>query len=94
MLPENTKEYKGKIITESEYYYGRKPTYWDKMYYWDAVEDRRNRARDIYYKMVTKDIKNQKDQNPLTYEESVRQHKVKKAFDDTQRLLDERNNLA
>ena len=91
MNPENTKEYQGKTITESEYYYGVKSSYWDNMYYWDAVEDRRNRARDIYYKISTIDTKNIK---PLTYEESVRQHKVKKAFDDTQRLLDERNNLA
>ena len=72
----------------SEFYYGVHSDRWDKMYYFDAIEDRRNLARDLYFKLY----KEQESSNKLlNFKHRYRTWKVEKAWKLNQKLLDERN---
>jgi hypothetical protein len=81
---EDTKKYKGKNIPASEYYYGVLSSTWDNMLYWDAVKDRRDRARELFYDLL-------EDTKPKDYDEQVRESKIYKAWKDNEKLLDERS---
>ena len=87
---ENVMKYNGKTMTASEYYYDCTYDVWDKMFYPEAIIDRKYRA----WKLFTK-LYNESQTYPMTQELpielSTRMRKVKKAFDDNQRLVDEKN---
>ncbi len=75
----------GRSMTASEYYYGvSDPTYWDKMLYFEALKDRAERAKQLYFKLYKMGSKVQ------SFDDKVRFFKVEKAMRDTKQLVDER----
>jgi soluble lytic murein transglycosylase-like protein len=81
---EDTKNYKGKNIPASVYYYGVLSNTWDNMLYWDAVKDRRDRARKLFFELMN-------FKETRQFDDLVREHKVYKAWKDNEKLLDERS---
>jgi len=69
--------------TKSEYYYGCSFKEWENLSYFDAIEMRRNKAKELFVYLDS--IKNP------DYETRVRTHKVYKAWMDNDKLLEERN---
>lgn len=89
-MSENKIEYEGKTITASEYYYGCKPDTWDDMLYPDAIEDRKNRAWELFKQLFI-----EREQLPynqdLSEEKALRLRKVRKAYEDNKRLTEEKH---
>jgi hypothetical protein len=71
----------------SEYYYNCSPDTWDNMLYFEAIEDRRNRARDLYYELYMIQENSEKE---MPFEFRKRLGKVESAWKLNQKLLDER----
>ncbi len=84
-MPEdkNVKHLNGRSLTASEYYYDCPSDTWDNMNYRDAIEDRYERAKQLYFKLY--------NSSQDTFDDQVRFHKVQKAYNDTKQLLDERS---
>lgn len=86
-MPEdkNIKHLNGQSLTASEYYYGCQANTWDNMLYPDAIKDRYDRVKILYFELYKEST------NPhRSWDDEIRFFKVKKAFDDTKQLLDER----
>jgi hypothetical protein len=71
--------------SKSEYYYGCSYKVWENLPYFEAIKVRRDKARELYKKLDELDT--------TDYDILVRKHKVYKAWQDNEKLLDERNGL-
>jgi hypothetical protein len=74
----------------SEYYYGEgiSPNRWDNMLYFEAIEDRRNLARDLYFKLYKIQ---EESETEMPFDFRLRLGKVESAWKLNQKLLDERS---
>ncbi len=88
-LDDNIKNFNGQTITASEYYYGCLASTWDDMKYWEAIEDRNNRASALFKKLY-QEVIDAGYLTPLSDEKQIRIKKVRTASQDTKQLLDER----
>ena len=84
----NIKYLNGETITASEYYYGVKPDYWDKMSYPEAIKSRAELAKKLYFELYKLQ---EKSPTELPWDDKVRLYKVEKAVKDTRQLLEERD---
>jgi hypothetical protein len=75
-------------MTACEYYYGVDFHAWENLPYFEAIEMRRNLAKDLYLELYQIQERTPKE---LPFEFRKRLWKVKKAWDDNQKLLDERS---
>ena len=77
-------------MTESEYFFGAKFSEWEDLLYFEAVEKRHDLCEELYHKLLKEesDCKVQ-----LSFAKRERLWKVEKALSDTNRLINERNNL-
>jgi hypothetical protein len=82
-----TSDYDKKLA--SWYYYGAHFSEWENLLYFEAIKKRRDLARKLYNKLYLE----QMNMKPIPYDQQVRIMKVKKALDDNQKLLDERNTI-
>ena len=71
--------------TKSEYYYGCSYKEWENLPYFEAIKKRRDKARKLYIEL--------NKINTTDYDILLRKHKVYKAWQDNEKLLDERNGL-
>ena len=89
-MSENEIKFEGKTISASEYYYGCTYDTWDEMFYPEAVIDRRDRAWELFKELYLERESLPMNQD-LSEEKALRLRKVRKAFEDNQRLVDEKN---
>jgi hypothetical protein len=76
-----------KFKNASEYFYGCSYTEWENLPYFEAIELRVKKAREVFMGLY----KDQSGKTGIPFEDQLRIFKVKKAWDDNQRLLDERS---
>jgi len=74
-------------MTTSEYLYEAKPDTWDNMLYFEALEDKYQRSKKLYEKMLEKEWNSKTE---MSYEFRIRLHKVRRAMDFNKELLEER----
>jgi hypothetical protein len=72
--------------SKSEYYFGCSYKVWENLPYFEAIEVRRDKARELYIKLSKKVQENYND-----YDLRYRCYKVYKAWMDNDKLLDERS---
>ena len=80
-----------KAITASQYYYECLPGIWDNMLYFDALRDRWERSRKLYFELLAEweELKDKKNHFDL----EKRLFFVEKAMNFNKKLLDERQHL-
>lgn len=84
------KQFEGRTIYASEYYYGCQPDAWDNMLYPDAIIDRRDKAWELFCELYT-------ERHVLPYSEDIneekalRLRKVRIAYEDNKQLCDEKS---
>ena len=81
---------KTKPAHNTEYYYDCQPEVWDNMLYPEAILDRRDRSRDLYFALLKEEMEYKK---VLPFDKRTRLWKVEKAYRDNQKLLDERTTV-
>ena len=80
-----------KTLTASQYYYGCPPDVWDNMLYFDALQDRWEKSRKLYFELWDEweELKDKKNH----FELEKRMFYVAKAMNFNKKLLDEREHL-
>lgn len=89
-MDENEMNYHGKNITASEYYYNCNPNAWDNMLYPEAIKNRKEMAWKLFGELF-EESKTYPLTQELPIELTTRMRKVKKAYDDNTRLVDEKS---
>jgi len=74
-------------MTGSEYYYGCSFKEWENLPYFEAIQIRRDKAKELFTHLYKEQEQSKKE---LSFEKRKRLWKVQKAWKDNQKLLDER----
>jgi hypothetical protein len=72
--------------SKSEYYYGCSYKVWENLPYFEAIKVRRDKAKELYKKLSTK-----VQENYDNYDLKLRCYKAYKAWQDNDKLLNEKD---